>query len=264
MTDAPLTFAIQLAMEAGKLLLSYFRSDELQAEFKQDRSLVTQADLEADRMIRAAIQQEYPGDDLLSEELQTGEANGEIPADRPIWIIDPLDGTTNFSLGLHYWGVLLARLVGGWPQQAVMYFPVIDELYTAERHGGACLNGAPLKIKAPEASRPLSFFACCSRTHRRYQVSVPYKARILGSAAYTLCAVARSTAILGFESTAKIWDLAAPWLVVSEAGGVIETLDGSQPFPLTAEVDYSKRSFPVLAAANAEVAKRAHQQIVPK
>jgi myo-inositol-1(or 4)-monophosphatase len=95
-------------------------------------------------------------------------------------------------------------------------------------------------------------------------VSVPYKARILGSAAYTLSTVARSTAILGFEATAKIWDLAAPWLVVCEAGGVVETLDGSQPFPMHAGADYSNLNFPVLAAANAEVTGRAHQQILPK
>jgi myo-inositol-1(or 4)-monophosphatase len=93
---------------------------------------------------------------------------------------------------------------------------------------------------------------------------VPYKARILGSAAYTLSTVAHSTAILGFEATAKIWDLAAPWLVIRESGGVIETLDGSQPFPLIIGEDYSKRSFPILAAANPQVAQRAHQQIIPK
>jgi len=93
---------------------------------------------------------------------------------------------------------------------------------------------------------------------------VPYKARILGCAAYTLCTVARSSAILGFESTASIWDLAAPWLVVCEAGGIVETLDGRQPFPLIPEMDYSNITFPILAAANLEVAKRAHLQILPK
>ena len=160
--------------------------------------------------------------------------------------------------------MLLARLVNGWPEQAVMFFPAVDELYYSQRGQGAYLNHSLLRVKPPEANRPLSFFACCSRTHRHYQVGVPYKTRILGSAAYTLSTVAHSTAILGFEATAKIWDLAAPWLIVQEAGGVIETLDGSQPFPLSAGVDYSSRSFPILAAANAQVAQRAHQQIIPK
>ena len=231
---------------------------------RADRSLVTQADLEADRLIKSAIRQAYPDDFILSEERQPGEADPGWSTGRAVWIVDPLDGTTNFSLGLHYWGVLLARLIDGRPEQAVLYFPVIDELYYARRGQGAYLNHATLHVKPPEANRPLSFFACCSRTHRLYQVSVPYKARILGSAAYTLCTVARSTAILGFEATAKIWDLAAPWLLVSEAGGIVEALDGSQPFPLIPGEDYATRSFPILAAANAELARRAHLQIIPK
>jgi myo-inositol-1(or 4)-monophosphatase len=262
--DNHLGYAIQLAQEVGKLLLGYFQSNQLQAELKSDRSVVTEADLEADRVIKAAIRQKFPDESLLSEERQPSEAWEELATDRAVWIIDPLDGTTNFSLRLHYWGVLLARLVDGWPEQAVMYFPAINELYYSQRGQGAYLNHSLLRVKPPEANRPLSFFMCCSRTHRRYQVSVPYKARILGSAAYTLCTVAHSTAILGFEATAKIWDLAAPWLVVQEAGGIVETLDGSQPFPLTTKADYSNRSFPILAAANAEVAQRAHQQIIPK
>jgi myo-inositol-1(or 4)-monophosphatase len=262
--DTHLAYAIQLAQDVGELLLGYFQSEDLQAELKSDHSVVTQADLEADLAIKTAIRGQFPDEFLLSEERQPSEAEMELVTDRAVWIIDPLDGTTNFSLGLHYWGVLLARLVNGWPEQAVMYFPAVNELYYSQRGQGAYINHSPLRVKPPGANRPLSFFACCSRTHHLYQVSVPYKARILGSAAYTLCTVARSTAILGFEATAKIWDLAAPWLIVHEAGGVIETLDGSLPFPLSAGVDCSSRSFPILAAANARVAQRAHQQIIPK
>jgi myo-inositol-1(or 4)-monophosphatase len=264
MPEASLAFAIQLAQQAGELLLSYYHSNELQPALKSDRSVVTQADLEADRLIKAVIQREYPNDSLISEEKQPDEVNPGISADRPLWIVDPLDGTTNFSLGLHYWGVLLARLVGGWPELAVAYFPAIDELYVAQSGKGAYLNHKPLWIKPPEANRPRSFFACCSRTFRQYQVSVPYKARILGSAAYTLCSVARSTAVVGFEATAKIWDLAAGWLVVQEAGGVIETLDGSQPFPFVIGSEYTPQNFPVLAAANAEIIARTRKQILPK
>ena len=260
----PLSLALQLAQDAGELLLGYFQSDELLAELKSDHSLVTQADLAADKAIKAAILRAFPDDLLLSEEKQPGEAGLEISTDRAMWIADPLDGTTNFSLGLHYWGVLLARLVNGWPELGVMYFPMIHELYYAQRGQGAFLNHQPLRIKPPEAKRPLSFFSCCSRTFRQYQVSVPYKARILGSAAYSLCTVARSSAILSFEATAKIWDLAAAWLVVTEAGGVVETLNGSQPFPIISSTDYSVQSFPILAAANPIIAERAHHQILPR
>jgi myo-inositol-1(or 4)-monophosphatase len=260
----PLSFALQLAQEVGDLLIGYFQSDELLAELKSDHSLVTQADLAADRFIKEAIHRTFPDDLLLSEEKQPGEASLGVVADRAVWIADPLDGTTNFSLGLHYWGVLLARLVNGWPELGVMYFPLVHELYHAQAGQGAYLNLQPLQIQPPDTKRPLSFFSCCSRTFRQYQVSVPYKTRILGSAAYSLCTVARSSAILSFEATAKIWDLAAAWLVVAEAGGVVETLDGSQPFPLAVITDYTPISFPVLAAANPTIAGRAHQQILPR
>ena len=110
----------------------------------------------------------------------------------------------------------------------------------------------------------MAFFSCCSRTHRYYDVRVRYKARILGSAAYNLCTVARGVAVMGFEAPPKIWDIAGGWLVVSEAGGVVETLDGSRPFPLSSAEDYSQRKFPTLAAATQRLASLGREQITPK
>jgi myo-inositol-1(or 4)-monophosphatase len=259
-----LEFSEQLANRVGKILLEHYHSTETTTRLKADRSAVTQADLEADRVITAAIKQSFPDDLLLSEELQPSTPSSDDMIPKATWVIDPLDGTTNFSLGLHFWGVLIARLVDGWPDTAVLYFPLIDETYSARKGKGAFLNGRRIRVEQPSPERPLSFFACCSRTHQQYQVSVPYKTRILGSAAYTFCTVARGAAILGFEATPKIWDIAGAWLLVSEAGGVIETLDGSAPFPLQQELQYGRQDFPTLAAANQEVAIRAHRQILPK
>src|SRR4030067_2947007 len=98
--------AAQLARQAGGLLLHYFKPTGTSANLKSDRSVVTEADLAADRLIADAIRKAYPGDGLLSEELQTtlGENSSTV------WVIDPLDGTTNFSLGLPIWGVGSGRL----------------------------------------------------------------------------------------------------------------------------------------------------------
>jgi len=93
--DTHLDYAIRLALEVGKLLLGYFQSNELHAELKSDHSVVTQADLEADQVIKAAIRGQFPGEFLLSEERQPSEAEAELTTDRAVWIIDPLDGTTN-------------------------------------------------------------------------------------------------------------------------------------------------------------------------
>ncbi len=263
--SAHLSFAVELARQAGELLLRYFRLAELSTSLKADKSLVTEADLAADELIAAAVRREYPDDRLLSEELapELGRAAGES-AGPAVWIIDPLDGTTNFSLGLHVWGVVIARAAAGRPETAVLYFPLTGELYSAARGQGAHLNGEPIAVRPPQTGRPSAFFSCCSRSHRRYRISVPYKTRILGSAAYSLCAVARGAAVLAFEATPKIWDIAAGSLLVEEAGGVVGGLDGRGAFPLASGVDYGRLSLPTLAAADREVLEKAKGQILPR
>jgi len=260
----PLQFAVSLARQAGDLLLDFFQHSDLKTNFKPDHSVVTEADLAADDLISKAIQRQYPGDLLMSEETRTRYPNGINLTHPPLWIIDPLDGTTNFSLGLHIWGISIARLVEGRPNTTVLYFPIVKELYTAERGRGAALNDKPIHIQPPKVGYPPPFFACCSRTFRQYNVEVPYKIRILGSASYTFCAVARGIAVLGFEATPKIWDIAGAWLLVEEAGGTIETLHDSEPFPLETTKDYAGMDFPTLAAATPQLASKAREQIQPK
>lgn len=259
--SSDLDFAIKLARETGQLLVRQYTDTARETRLKADRSVVTEADLKADRLIKRRLQNCYPGDMLLSEELQPNFAGG---VENKLWIIDPLDGTTNFSLGLQFWGVLIARLVNGWPELGVMHFPLLEETYTAERGQGAYLNGKRIRVQPPDENTHASFFACCGRTHRRYEVRVPYKPRILGSAAYSLCAVARGMAITAFEATPKIWDIAAGWLLVREAGGIVETYDESEPFPLLTGEEYARKSFPTLAAANAALLKKTRGWLRPR
>jgi myo-inositol-1(or 4)-monophosphatase len=262
--DPVLDFAIQLARQAGEFLSGRFFASDNAASLKPDRSVVTQADVAADRMIYDAIRAAYPDDLYLSEELHP-ELNA-LPGDAipPMWVVDPLDGTTNFSLGLPIWGVLICRLVAGLPEVAVLYFPMLDELYTAQRGRGAYRNGEKLILPVADNGRPISFFACCSRTFRHYQVNIPFKPRILGSAAYNVCCVARSIAILSFDASPKIWDIAGAWLLLNEAGGCIQTYDGSRPFPVKTGQAYQQKDFPVLAGISAEVVDRWRQEIQPK
>ena len=255
-----LAFASDLAKEVGKITLDYFHPNGIGTSLKADDSAVTEADLAADAFIRAAIQEHFPEDGLLTEEANTTFPDGK----GAVWVIDPLDGTTNFSLGLHHWGVSIARLIDGQPDTAALYFPLINELYTAQRNQGAFLNGMRLFTRLPDSNNPFSFFACCSRTHRKYNVSVPYKARIFGSAAYGLVTVARGCAALAFEVTPKIWDFSASWLVTREAGGVIGVLDADSPFPLMPGVDYEGKSYPTLAAATPELWEKGRQKITLK
>ena len=135
--DSSLSFATEIATHAGKQLLSYFKSNDSYTSVKEDYSVVTEADLVSDQFIAEAINKEYPQDGLISEELQP--TIGAVSS--AVWVVDPLDGTTNFSLGMPIWGVSIARVEHGWPVLAVIYFPVLDELFTAQFSTGAYLNG---------------------------------------------------------------------------------------------------------------------------
>jgi myo-inositol-1(or 4)-monophosphatase len=239
-----LDYASQLAQDTGYLLLDFYKTNGIPANLKPDHTVVTEADLAADCFIYDSIQANFPEDGILSEEASTIYPEGKSH----VWIIDPLDGTTNFSLGLHYWGVSIARLREGNPEIAALYFPLLGELFTASKGGGATLNGNRLHVKSPVSSHPETFFSCCSRTHRQYKVDIRYKTRILGSAAYGLSTVARGSAILAFEATPKVWDFSGSWLITQEAGGVIAPLHGGSPYPLAPGKDYGQLKYPMLAA----------------
>ncbi|MFN2426952.1 MAG: inositol monophosphatase [Candidatus Binatia bacterium] len=253
--------AASIAGKAGTLLLRYFADETLASRWKSDYSIVTEADVAADRLIAGELASHFPGDAILSEELApTSEVARPGLAPRT-WVVDPLDGTTNFSLGIQHWGVSIARCDEKGPDVGVLYFPALGELYVASRGGGATMNGAPIRVRVPSASRPSGMLACCARTPRLYHVNLPMKVRVFGSAAYTLVCVARGSAALGMETRPRLWDLAAGWCVVEEAGGIVETIDGSRPFPLVADRAYADRSFPIVAAASPGLLEQAREHI---
>ena len=253
----PLDFAINLAIQAGDLLQNYYSPTGIQSTAKADNTVVTEADLAADSFITRQIKQQFPGDGILSEESSHFLKDPKLPT----WVIDPLDGTTNFSLGLAIWGVSIARMVNGYPELGVIYFPRLNELYSAKRGEGAHLNSEPTTVRAPDPTQPNSFFACCSRSFRTFNISIPYKPRILGSSTYTISMVARGLALLALDATPKIWDLAAAWLLVEEAGGIMSVFDGSPPFPLSPDLDYSTISYTVLSAATPNLLQMGHRMI---
>lgn len=256
--------AATIASKTGELLLRYFQDESLTSDWKSDYSIVTEADVAADRLITEELARHFPEDAVLSEELApTAEASGPRPR-RHTWVVDPLDGTTNFSLGIQHWGVSMARCDQHGPDVGVLCFPALGELYVASRGGGATLNGAAIRVRVPVPSRPVGMIACCSRTPRFHHVNLPMKVRVFGSAAYTLVCVARGSAAIGMETRPRLWDLAAGWCVVEEAGGVIETIDGSRPFPMVADRAYADRSYPVVAAASSELLEQARESIQPR
>jgi len=265
-TDTPLTFTVELAKDAGNLLCGFYSSRGIAARRKADQTLVTDADIAADQLIREALRTTFPDDAIVSEELSSTLVGKE----RAVWVIDPLDGTTNFSLGFPTWGVSIARLIDGYPSIGAVYFPLFDECYFAQFGGGSFLNGEPLSISQDDAdwerenpSRE-DVFACCTRTYRHYDVQIPLKVRIIGSAAYNLCLVARGSAKLSLDVTAKVWDIAAAWLILKEAGGVVTCLNDPQPFPALSGNNYDHLKFPTMGASNEKLLQLARSKVVPR
>jgi myo-inositol-1(or 4)-monophosphatase len=252
-----LAFSRKLAISTGDLLRKYYNPAGVNATLKTDQTVVTDADMAADHFISQEIKSHFPGDEIISEE--SSHSISDIHS--PTWIIDPLDGTTNFSLGLAIWGISIARLIDGYPEIATIYFPLINELYTAHRGSGAFLNDKLITTRPPDPAHPMSFFACCSRSFRYFDISIPYKPRILGSSAYSFCMVARGTALLALDAVPKIWDLSAVWLLVQEAGGVIDAFDGPRPLPISPQVDYTRESFTLLAAADRKLFENSRGKI---
>jgi myo-inositol-1(or 4)-monophosphatase len=241
-----LTFALQLAAESAAIARAQYGASL--ARRKSDGSLVTQTDEQIDRLISQRVAETYPGDTVLSEE----QATLFDPAVGRTWIIDPIDGTTNFARGIPTWGISIAVIEGLRPVAAVLEFPMLEERFVATLGGGAERNGVAIHTAAGEPCDDAHIFMECSRTRRQSAFDLPFKSRMLGSAAYHICKVADGSAIAGSEATPKVWDLAAAALILDESGGVMQTVAGDAVFPLASlAADYKFLPYVVLYAADA-------------
>jgi myo-inositol-1(or 4)-monophosphatase len=241
--------ALEMAELASSLMLRF--TADTHARRKLDGTLVTDLDHAVDQLLADELRRRFPDHRVLSEE----GATVYDPAAAYTWIVDPLDGTTNFARGLSVWGVSVALVSGGVPLVGVLAFPLLRETYSAARGEGAFLQGHSIHTSAATSPDDTQLIMTCTRTARRFQVRTPLKTRIMGSAAYSIARVADGAALAAVEATPKLWDLAAALLILKEAGGVYAPLDEQPPtFPLPAIMyDYGSHSMPLLAAANADV-----------
>jgi myo-inositol-1(or 4)-monophosphatase len=236
-----LASAVEGALAAGRIQRGYFRQNvEVQKKGRID--LVTAADLEVERMFRSLVDARFPGHVVLGEEATNG---AHAPTrGRFRWIIDPVDGTTNFAHGLAVFCVSIALEIDGVVEIGVVYDPMGEELFTAERGGGARLNGIDLRV-VPTAAVLVDAMLCTGfpytvREERRRQVDVfaafleeAQAIRRLGSAALDLCYIAANRFDGYWEERIHPWDVAAGALIVQEAGGTVTGLDGG-PFDVFA------------------------------
>ena len=245
-----LSFAQETTVRLGKQLLQDF--GQIQAEHKADGSLVTQADKWADREIREAIARIFPSHDVLSEEGEHTFFGSEW-----CWVIDPVDGTTNFTRGIPIWGISMGLLYQGTPVFGYVYFPPTRQSFHGFWHGeggdnGAFLNNRPIHT-SPDAPSNSHFFCVCARSTSILQKPFPCKIRMLGVTTYNFLAVASGTSLGGVESTPKVWDIAAVWAILHAAGGVWIPLTSKPVFPLQKGVNYGSISFPTLVVSRPEL-----------
>ncbi|HSR54027.1 MAG TPA: inositol monophosphatase family protein [Acidobacteriota bacterium] len=220
--------AQEAARQAGKLLFENLRGDFKVAK-KGPIDLVTEMDLAAEKLIVETIGESFPDDEVLAEErgLELGEA-------RRRWIIDPLDGTTNYAHGYRFFCVSIAFEQDGRVELGAVYDPVTDEMYTARRGGGAYLNGQKLRVSATESLEDA--LLCTGFPYDKQMMSqgVDFFKRLLfcaravrrdGSAALDLCYVAAGRFEGFWEKGLQAWDVAAGQLIVSEAGGRVTGIE---------------------------------------
>ncbi len=229
----PLAVLVEAALAGGSVLKGYFGSD-FRISFKGAVNLVTEADLASEREVVGILRQRFPGAAILAEE--AGEASGESGFR---FIIDPLDGTTNFAHGYPVFAVSIACEEAATITAGVVYDPVRDELFTAARSRGAFLNGRRLVVsvtrKLEEALLVTGFpydlkdnLKGNLRLFERF-MGVSRAVRRDGSAALDLCYVAAGRFDGFWEEKLGPWDTAAGALIVEEAGGCVSNLEGG-PF----------------------------------
>jgi myo-inositol-1(or 4)-monophosphatase len=229
-----LTTAIEAVVRAGDLQLAQFGTD-MRIDKKGAIDLVTEVDVAIERAFRAMIAERFPDHHILAEELG---GSATVPAG-PCWVFDPIDGTTNYAHGLPIFCASLALEIDGVAQVGAVYDPNRRELFTAERGGGAFLNGRPLTVSsAPTLVDALLVTGFPYDVHQRLEEIVGLfrefigrarAVRRLGSAAIDLCWVAVGRMDGFWERDLKPWDIAAGGLIASEAGGRVTNFAGA-PF----------------------------------
>lgn len=233
---ALLNVAVMAARKAGDTLIRKMTNlQKLKIEEKGHNDFVSDADHAAEQAVISTILKHYPDHAILAEESGvTGESDH-------VWIVDPLDGTTNYLHGFPVFSVSIGMQINGRMEHAVVYDPIRQELFTATRGDGAQLDGRKIRISGQkQLERALVGTGFPYR--QTDQDLTPYLdmlAKVIkntagvrrpGSAALDLCYVAAGRLDAFWETGLKSWDLAAGSLIIREAGGIISGMDGSEDY----------------------------------
>ena len=227
---------IDIAKSAGNTALKFFCSPELKKSFKSKCDLVTEADLTVEKMLLEKLN-EVDNIDFLSEEF-----NPKTGLLKPCWIVDPIDGTTNFVAGIAPFAISIAHFDGGKVDLAVCFLPVTNEMFSAEAGKGAWLNGEKISVNSDSSAiNCVGATGFADITQHGGTGTLPVfcsmvqktrAMRRLGSAVTDLVYTACGKFAFFYEAGLSPWDVAAGSLIVKEAGGVVTEFSGGDNYIL--------------------------------
>ena len=229
---------LPIVRSAGEIILGRVGADRIDAKAAQD--FVTEVDLRVQIYIRDALAARWPDIQFMGEE----QDNAGIDFTKPCWVLDPIDGTTNFIHDFQASVISLALVCDHDPIFGVVYNPSTCEEFTGIRGGGAYLNGTPIHVSGAASLREALIFVGTA-PYRRTEMDENFRRiqrvylnshdiRRFGCTALELCYIACGRADGQFEFGTKPWDIAAGWLILREAGGEVVSVYGGPP-PLDAE-----------------------------
>ena len=222
-----LATAIDASKEAGRILLEYFKAD-YEIHDKGFRNPVTTADFASNKYLEERLRDTYPDDGWLSEE--TVDTPERLGKDR-VWVVDPLDGTKEFIEGVPQFVVSVGLTEDGVPILGVLYNPITEELFAAEKGQGTTYNGERTQVSTKDALADVDILNSRSETHRGYWE--PYENHFrelvpIGSVAYKLgLAAAGKHDMFATLRPKNEWDVCAGDCLLREAGAELRSLDGS-------------------------------------
>lgn len=229
--DILLDCAVETARTAGRYALdNWSRRGEILQSFSHDVKLML--DVETQGKAQAVIRKHFPDHAILAEEDQASHGKEE-PSDRVVWVLDPIDGTVNFSHGFPFWCTSVAATIGGRTVAGAIYAPALDQLFVAKQGGPALCNDRVLKVSNVKSLSESIVMTGVDRNGGTCLAPVEFfqalavraqKMRVMGVAALDLCQVASGRAEGYFESGIYPWDIAAARLVITQAGGTEEIL----------------------------------------
>lgn len=220
-----ISVALKAVKKSGAMLISEYENfDRNKVNFKTKNEIVTAADLKSEKIILSALKKSFPKHKLLAEESGKNRANSDY-----LWILDPIDGTTNFSMHNPLWSISLALAYKDEIILGIIYLPYLKELFIAKKGSGAKMNNKNIKVSKNIKNNAINTY-CHARDKKYVNQAVNYynkqkmqglDCRQLGSAAielaYVACGRVESITIPGANS----WDVAAGALLVQEAGGKV-------------------------------------------